>query len=947
MMQLQISYSTEGKLKSLSERLKYLALNNNSYKDYIDQNVKSANLQFNLSLVLTHIILNLNFFERSKNVFVEIIKEYNNANNTSLTFEEFEKANWIRTVAEEVVMPELVRHFVWQVGYYEKESKPIEIPADKTDLIRCLQIYYQRCFVESKLTISKSKLENVLNKQFSHGVTKEGLVERDILGLDSKSGLYYWKGNEYSRHLRNEIASTLWLILGGEEATLKEFRIYFKYIHGAEIWVDDVDSFLSHKNTSKICELAASLLNSEGDLLKSPDEFNKIWLDANSYQHIDIKTEIPVVEFNYESALDFIESVNYHKWQFHNAFDYQRTRSYCHSLLRIIVANDTKHPTKYENVLRILNDTSRPFLLWTLYCDIQREFSFVIPYLLTDTELIPIAFRLIDKIEIDNVVLSEQSNNDRKFEESCEMKNQLWNEMFDFTFEQLASTASDDIERGELIAKILIDLAEKVFSINTNNSNSIINHNSLRKRYDGVLKKLSNKRIVNANIYPSPPIKPRVVSSLLPHIINYLKRKFEAIKPNHTEFLHLKSGLTDLSIEVLRLSNLRISESELLKKQKENNESATRDLVSLLGIYLSEFYSQIEIDVQGYIKSGIEKRKVKRGMNDFGFEIIDWGYLYLHFEKNDVLQNLTDNFTTALNFNTTGNKYDEQNKEQFEKIKLYLKSLMLGFISINQKGDLLEIDGLPVKTTLDKLEKWIKEFSLKFSIEDIPQGRIDVFNEMFSVFGYDMYYQHLTSLLYRSINYFNGKEQNQFVQDFFFHSSDTGRMLTALNILDSKELRDIISKRISEVKIEDFIENSFTTTELQYALVEAVNSANHWELAKPLIERIQNHFKHVKHNDEQTNYFLFEVNLLLAFKEKDFKKLSELPIPKGEFQHQRGNKKAENIKKFFIALYKIYNDKKYDEAILILKSLLTDETKNIRYAFHLYHAETLKAIEVS
>jgi hypothetical protein len=939
-----ISHTTEEKLKSLSLRLKYLVRNNNSYKDYIDQKIKSENLQFNLSLVLSHIILNLEFIERSKKVFLSIIEEYNKANKTSLTFEVFEKANWIRTVADEVIMPELVRHFVWQVGYYENDGKPIEIPADKNDLIRCLQIYSQRCFEDSKLTIPKSKLEKILRNQVSIEVKIDFLIEREIVGLGTNSEIYYWKGGEYSRHLRNEIASTLWLLVGGKEATLKDFRKYFKYIQGAGIWVDDLGSFLSHKNTSKICELAASFLNSEGDLLKSPDEFNKIWLDANSYQHIDIKTEIPVVEFNYESAFDFIESVNYHKWRFHDAFDHQRTRSFCHSLLRIIIANDTKHPTKYENVLRILKDITRPFLLWTLYTDIQREFPFVIPYLLNDTELIPIAFKLVDKIEIDTVLLSEQSNNDRKFEESCGIKNQLWSEMFDFTLEQLASTASADIEKGELITKILIDLAENVFSINTNNKNSIINHNSLRKRYDEVLKKLSNKRIVNANSYPSPPIKPRVISLLIPHIINYLKTTFEATKPNHTEFLHLKSGLTDLSIEVLRISNLRISEGELLK---EKNESAARDLVFLLESYLFEFYSQIEIDVQVYNKSRTEKRKAKRGVNEFGFEIIDWGYLYLHFEKYSVLQNFADGFSAVLNFNTTGNKYDEQNKEQFEKIKLFLKSFMLGYISINQKRDLLEIDGLPVKTTLDKLEKWIREFSLKYSIEDIPHGKIDVFNEMFSVFGYDMYYQHLTSLLYRSINYFNGKEQTKFVHDFFVHSTDTGRMLTAINILDSKELRDIISKRISEVKIEDFIENSFTTTELQYALVEAVNSANHWELAKPLIERIQNHFKHVKLNNEQTNYFLFEVNLLLAFKEKDFKRLSELPIPKAEFQHQRENKKAENIKKFFIAIYKIYNDKKYDEAILILKSLLTDETKNIRFAFQLYRAETLKAIEVS
>lgn len=940
-------FTAEEKLKSLSERLKYLARNNNSYKDYIDQKVKSENLQFNLSLVLTHIILNLKFIDRSKKVFLEIIDEYNQANKTSLTFEEFEKANWIRIVAEEVKMPELVRHFVWQVGYYEKERKPIEIPADKNDLIRCLQIYSQRYFEDSKLTIAKSELERILNNHVSNKISIDFLVERDVVGLDSMSELYYWKGNEYSRHLRNEIASTLWLLVGGEDATLKDFRKYFKYIQGAEIWVEDLGSHLSHKNTSKICELAAAFLNSETDLLKSTNEFNKIWLDANSLQHIDIKTEIPFVEFNYENAFDFIESVNYHKWRFRDAFGYQRTRSFCHSLLRIIVANDTKHLIKYENVLRILKDTSRPFLLWTLYSDIQIEFSFVIPYLLTDMELIPIAFNLIDKIEIDNVFLSEQSNNNRKSEESCEIKNQLWMEMFNLTLEQLASTTSDNMDNGELLAKILIDLTEKVFSINTNNRNSIISHNSLRKRYDEVLKKLGNKRITNANIYSSPPIKPRVVISLLPHIINYIKIKFEATTPNHTEFLHLKSGLIDLSIEVLRLGNLRISEGEFLKEQKERNESATRDLVSLMETYLSEFYSQIEIDVQVYNKSGTEKRKAKRGVNEFGFEIIDWGYLYLHFEKNSVLQNFTERFTTAINFNTNGDKYDDKNKEQFEKIKLYLKSLMLGFISINQKKDLLEIDGLPVKATLDKLEKWISDFSLMYSIEDIPHAKIDVFNEMFGVFGYDMYYQHLTSLLYRSINYFNGKEQSKFVQDFFLHSTDIGRMLTAINILDSKELRDIISKRISEVKIEDFIENSFTTTELQYALVEAVNSANHWELAKPLIERIQNHFKRVKHNDEHTNYFLFEVNLLLAFKEKDFKKLSDLPIPKDEFHHQRVNKKAENIKNFFIALYKIYNDKNYDEAILILKSLLIDETKNIRYAFHLYRAETLKAIEAS
>ncbi|MDA3910532.1 MAG: hypothetical protein PF448_04150 [Bacteroidales bacterium] len=944
-MQFNITHTIEEKLKSLSERLKYLARNNNSYTNYIDQKVKSENLQFNFSLIISHIILNLKFIERSKRVFLEIVKEYNQANKTTLTFEDFEKTNWIRTVADEIVMPELIRHFVWQVGYYENEGKSIEIPADKNDLIRCLQIYSQRCFEDSKLTITNDELEEVLNAHASKDITIDNLVEREIIGLDSKIGLYYWKGNNYSRHLKNEIASTIWLLVGGEEATILEFRKYYKLISGTQIWINDLGSYLSYKNTSKMCELAMSFLNSEIDLLKSDNEFSKIWLDANSYQHIDIKTEIPVVEFNYESAFDFIESVNYHKWRFRDTFDYQKTRSFCHSLLRIIAINDTIHSTKYENILKIIKDTSRPFLLWTLYNDIKKEFPYIIPYLLVDSELIPIAFKLIDKIEIDNVLLSEQSNNDRKFEESCETKNHLWLEMFDFTLEQLASTPSYDNEKAELLAKIIIDLAEKVFSINSNNRNSIINHNELKKRYDEVLKKLSNKRITNISTYPSPPISPKLATYLLPHITNYIKKKFQSTNSNHTEFLHLKSGLIDLSIEVLRISNLRISEDELSKEQKEKSETSVKTLVSSLQDNLSQFYLVTNIDVQTYSPSGTEKREAKRGVNEFGFEIIDWGYLYLHFEDNAVLQEFNRSFSTALNFNISSDKYDKQNKEQFEKVKLYLKSMMLGFISINQKKHSFELDGLPVKSTLNKLEKWIREFSLLYSIDDIPQKRIDVFNEMFSVFGYDMYYQHLTSLLYRSINFFNKEKQSNFVEAFFTHSTDIGRMLTAINILDSKELQSIISKRISDVQIEDFIENSFTTTELKYALVEAVNSTNHWELSEPLVERIQKHFKKVKYNDENTKNFLFEINLLLAFKEKDLNKLNSIPIPKQEHFNSPINKKGESLKKFFVALFKLYNDKKYDEAIQILKSLLSNDVKNVRYAFHLYRAETLKAIQ--
>lgn len=943
-MQIQLNYNAKQKLKSLSERLKYLARETNLAKTYVDQKIKSENLKFNLSFVISQIILNLKFIDRSKDVFLKIIEEYNKENTTTLEFDDFEKINWIRTVAEEIVLPEVIRSYIWQVGNHEKENKPIDIPEDKKDLVRCLQKYYQNCFSDSKLTISKETLEQILNDYTSKEITINFLIEKKIIGATSTNEFYYWSGNEYGRYLNDEITSTLWLLIGGEKATLEEFKKFFKLIRGTKIWINNLTNYLSPKNTNKICELAILFLNDENDLLNSNNEFRKMWLDASSYNHIDINAEIPVVDFNYKRAYDYIESVKFHQWGLPDIFYYQSTRSYFYLLLQLIIQNDANNSTPYQNVINIIKDISRPFLVWHLFKKIPKEFPEVIPYLLSDLELIPIAFNLLDKIEIDNNLLSEQSNNDKKIEESSEIKNQLWIEMFDIILDHFSANNYHNKEKGEVLAKILIRITEKVFVVNSNNTSSVINHNFLRKRYDEVLKKLGNKRITSENIYPKPLISPRLIFSILPDILYYLKGKIANKKYHHTEFLKLKSGFIDLCIEILRIANLSVSENEISEEQNEKNIKASAEIVLFLKNYLIEFYTANEIEVQVNTSIGLETRKAKRNLGEFGFEIIDWGYLYLLFQKYGIFENLNNLFYNTLKFKSDGDRFDDENKEQFEKIKLYLKSLMLAYISISNKKDYYDINGLPVEETTRLLEEWIKLLSINHSIDKLTENRIDVFNDKLSLFGYDMYHQSLTTLLYRCLNNFKNQNQNDFIKNFFQESNDYRRMLSAINILDANELKDIISKRINEVNIEDFIKSTYLITELQDALIESINSESHWNFAKPLIERIQKHYETVKFNNENISSFLFEINLILAFKEKDFNKIQEMEIPKSENTNIKSNIKNENLKRYFIGLFKLYNDKKYDDAIRIFKSLLSNNTKNIRYAFQLYRAQTLNAI---
>lgn len=944
-MKLFLSFGSQEKLKSLSARLKYLARNKNTYLDHIDQNIKSENLQYNLSLIISHILIKSKFIDRSRSIFESIIAEYNINKKTTLKFDDFERINWIRVVNNEVVIPEVVRYFIWQVGYYEEEKKPVEIPIDKIHIVRCLQIYYQRCFTDSKLTITQIELENILDKYSSKELTIDSLVEKGIVALREEDKLFYWRDkNNYSRYLKNEISATLWLLIGGKEATLKEFKNYFRVILRAQIYVENLNGFLDPKNTNKISELAIEYLNSENDLVKSDNEFAKSWLDAYTYHHIDIKTEIPNVEFDYTTSWDFIESVNFNTRHYREIFDYQKTRSFCYSLLKIIIQNELHYSQQHEDTLEIFKDISRPFLVWSLYRDIPGNFPFVIPYLLTDSELIPIAFRLMDKIVIDENFLNEQSNSEKKNEERYELINNLWLELFDIILDEFCLSASEYKTKGEVISRVLLDLAKNVFKLNNNNSNGYANHIFFRKRYEEVLKTLRIKRIEKSTIYPKPFINPRLIISLLPYIIDNIRNNIAKNFPQHNEFLKLKSAQLDLSIEIMRLGNIQFLTDEISDIEKQKLVRTKNELITELEKYLSEFYSQTYVEVQTYSK-GIEKRRAQRGVNEFGVEIIDWGYLYLLFEKNNILERFHTNFLLTLNFNTEEDQYDEQNREQFEKIKIYLKSLLLGFIALNQNKNLYEIEGLSVNKTLTDLKKFIENLSLLYSIDDLSNKRMDVFNDKFRDFDYDFHYQHLTALLYKCINYFKDEDPNEFLKRFFNSSNDIGRMLSAVNILDSKEKRDIISERIKKVKIETFIDEVFTTTELQYALIESVNSENHWELAKPLVDRIQKHFNKYNHHDENRENLLFQVNLLLAFKEKDYEKLIGIEIPDRQYSHSEASKELNRMKKFYIALFILYNDKNYDQAIKLFQSLLSEESKNIRYAFHLYRAETLKAIE--
>ncbi|WP_394677931.1 hypothetical protein [uncultured Sphingobacterium sp.] len=937
-MHFHLDYHLKDKFTALSEKIKSLSSKDNIYREYVNVGIKAENLQFNLSYVLSHIILNLNYIDRSKKKFEKILFDFNNRNNSTISIKDLEEISWIRIVTGEVILPQVVRYLIWKVGYDKQEGKKPDIPAGKEKLVEFLSIYYQRCFYDSKLKISKNELSEILSLYAPAKVTIEFLTQQEILTKIKDKEEYVWIDRNYIKTLKNEIAATLWMLICNENS-FEEFKEYIALLLRMRMYGIDLTYLLTPEQCSEVGKFALKYLLQEDDLLKSSHDFQKIWMDAADYRSIEINDPVPIVHFDYSNPYNFIESIKSIGRQYEDLFYYQKSRVFCSLLLGLHLKSCSGILPDFSEVSKILKDLSRPFLLLILYNDIPTKFSSIIPFLLNDTELIPIILRSIDKISINEAYLKIHENWQLQNAEKYKLNNELFFESFDLILDLFSNSQHDNLSKGNCIIKILLDTSKNVFHYNPNDN--YVSHNNARKRYEKILKSLILKRHSRSN--NAYNISPRIIISLLPEMLDYLLNEYQTHK-EHSNYLSLDLPFLDVSTEVLRMCNLYFFDGEIYAPEKKLINEKALALTDNLFKYLLDYYSQDEVEVIDFFGKTKETKKIRRYNNQFGFEIIDWSYLFLLFEKSGYLYRLKKEFCKTLVFDINQSIYDEQNKEQSNKLKSFVKSMLLAFNVIHTKNNELEIEQLPVKRTLTKLENYIQELSTEYSLDKFEDERVNIFDENFYVYGQKLYYQSLRSLLFHSLNYFANNKAVEFIKDFFEQSIDMGSMLTAINILESKELAKTVADRIRTIEIEEYIKSRYTVTDLQDTLIEAVNSESHWDLAESLIQRIQKHLQKVGKDDENMIFMLFNVNLLLAFKENNSDKLAKIEIPKPKYIISY-NDRGEHLKSFFTGLQKLYNEKDYEQAIKIFQSLRSKEDEP-RYAFHLYRAQTLKAIHV-
>lgn len=933
-MKLHLYPEVQSRLAAFSLRLQHLAASTDS-ESYIDPKVQAENLQYSLSFTLARLISVLTFIDRSKNVVEALLHEFNQRQGTALTYGDFESIGWLRCINNDVLIPSSVKYFIWQVGYYEQEEKPVEIPQDKAIHVAFLRLFYERCYQDAKLTISPDDLAALLAPPTHSAITIRFLVERKV--LVEKNGSFCWLGGDYVRQLGNEIAASLWLLTTDKKVTEKQFRRYVKQLHGAQVWPNDMRQFLSPAATTRISNLATAVLLQEPDLVNTDTEFRKIWLDSPSYAHIKITDEVPHVSIAGQTSAALIEHIEQHKWRFRDVFDHQASRGFHDLLLRLALSYDSLRPSPYPNTIQLLEAVDRPYIVWKTFEALGQRTPQAIPYLLNDSELAPLAFKALTKLGLSQFWVSEQENRDERYRQQQEVLGDLWLELFG-SYLDIAVTATHAFdELGKSVGGILYQLAIKAFATTGSYSNGHIEQQAAATVYPKALAALGDRRIGGSRYFMGDEVPAKLIDELFSGISTSL-RTF--VKLVHLEYIRVDLAAVDLSIKLLQLVT-----HQQKSKQQAAGPPAVIELIHHLRKLLDDYYTTAEVTVEQYVVTGPVTKTAKKSIDYFGAELVEWGYLFCQFSRLDLLDELATTFLDSLQINRTAKegKYDDANQREADKLRFFLKTLLLAYLDIHPRQSRLELEGLPVNETLTWLESTIEQIATQYSQDDLAAGRIDLFEESLSL-GHDAHWVSLTALLYRCLNLFKSESRRQFLERFFDQSLELGRMLAAINLLDSQELREAVAEKIDQTNLDDFIKSKHTVTDLEETLIEAINSSTHWQaFAEPLLQRVQRHFKDRGYRNERQN-LLFEIELLLLYKRKDGDHLKGIAIPTLPEHLSRQKDQLGRLKEFFLSLHLLYNEHQFDNAIPMLERLLAYEPSNIRYAFQLYRARTLQAI---
>ena len=312
---------TDTNLLALSNKIKAYVKSNRTWPDYVDTHITSQDLQYNISPIISDLVLAQNVEPLTLAHIEQIIINYNGHNATNFDSTYFLNIGWLRLINESYVIPSVISTHLMCL------EKPDMFPNTKTppeikSQVRCMLEIYRSLNNHSKTSIDENTLMGIIQRH-SPALGISFLIERSIVAKTENGRYYYKYDNNYADHLKNRIAALVWFKLTAKVADLDVFRQFIRFIGRFGRFPDSLPDLIPHDSIQKMREFSEQLLNTESDLSDPTVEVRNDRMDESSYKHTGLNPLIPNYTFDQQEPYAFFQQMKHYRFYDHDLFDHE------------------------------------------------------------------------------------------------------------------------------------------------------------------------------------------------------------------------------------------------------------------------------------------------------------------------------------------------------------------------------------------------------------------------------------------------------------------------------------------------------------------------------------------------------------------------------------------------------------------------------------------------
>ncbi|QTR48676.1 hypothetical protein [Candidatus Thiothrix anitrata] len=888
----------------------------NHYISEEEKQLKTFNLRFGLSKFIALLIKNANYPERSIENIENSITEYNIKHNKNITLEGLINKGFIRLIFKKTY---IARSVLYLFDKYNKENTHSD---NSKDELSFLNNYHEKHY-SIKVKISQNEMEQLLRIDENNKQCLKYLEDKHYIKKDGN--IYLWEKDDFATLdiLDDEIIMHLWFLI--ELTTNEKIHFIIQQCLETRIYPNTSFDFLNENENLELANIVKELISLEYDLENSDIELRKSVLDYQFSYMADMGNEIPKRSIENADIQEIINGVNRIDYNGREFYLYQTHRRIYNSLLKAIGILNTEN---IEIILEFIElNLNKPYIIVVIIDHFKNNNMkafmelFTYEYCLMDSALAAInTFKISDDFVFDKFATYDNS---QKEEKKAIIRQQAFILFFSLCLREAKKnlTHNENINVKEIV-EILLNSAEPAFSSNSHQ------HHIDKEKYLKTVNELRSS-FSNSGFYKDDYFFDKHLFAS--RIINRISMDFNNHDKDPHGYINIKISILNLLLDLMKI------QEELPIREKEDQTLLTKSaqcISNTIYKHLFWYFTATSIDTVDYYDHTIIKQKnVKRDANDFAIETVDWANAIIYIAQEKKLEQLYRHINEAITFNTNENKYHDQNEEQKQKLITLFKILCIAYLSLKKKGKYIKETEISIT---EILEGWIFSLSIKHNLNNIHKSRINIFEFPLPIFGKKIndYEKSPRTLLFEYINLLNEDKASSLIRDFFENSVDINMMIECVNKISHPSSKNILKNIIKQVDLDNFLNSVHFITEIENTTVNAVNSEESWEIAKPLLEKIKRHYISRKHDINNMENFADEIELLISYKEKNIESLNEFKKNKSIAIREKAI--------YYHALHLTYNEKDHEKSEKILNYLCEREKPLIEHKFQLLRVKLIQ-----